>query len=114
MAGFCNIEVKREYRPCLLISKNETKKALFHTWEQNSQIIPPSPLAGGHGGGVISGVIGIVELENGEVIRVQPYQIQFLDNKIQEYAFPPDGSSHTENDNNKPSMLNTFLKDSYE
>ena len=96
MAAISDIEVKRELRPCLIINGDTEKKALFHIWEQNSQIIPPSPMVGGHGGGVICTVMGIVELEDGSVIRVSPYQIQFIDNKIQEYSFEPAGSSTEE------------------
>ena len=92
MATISDIEVKRELRPCLIVNGDTENKALFHMWEQNSQIIP-SPMVGGHAGGVISTVMGIVELEDGSVIRVAPYQVQFTDNKIQEYIFKPAGSS---------------------
>lgn len=96
MASLSDIEVKRELRPCLVHVKETKKKALFHLWEQNSQVI--SPLVGGHGGGVVSTLFGIVELEDGKVMRVAPHQIQFVDNKIQEcwYYCAPDGSCHAE------------------
>ena len=96
MAWISNIEISRELRPCLIINEEKEKKALFHMWEQSSMIIEPSPFVGGHGGGVNSAVFGIVELEDGSVRRVAPYQIQFTDNKIQEYSFKPAGSSPKE------------------
>lgn len=96
MAVMSDIKVSIELRPCLIVNGDTEKKALFHTWEQNSQIIYPSPMVGGNGGGVVSVIMGIVELEDGSVIRVAPYQIQFIDNKIQEYVFKPAGSSPEE------------------
>ena len=54
----------------------------FHMWEQYSEVIPPSPLIGGHSGGVVAGVFGIVEFEAG-VERVDPTKISFTD---QEHA----------------------------
>lgn len=88
MASMRDVEIKKELRPCLVRGNGKQKKALFHTWEQNSQIISPSVMVGGHNGGVVSFIMGVVESEAGEVIRVHPSQIQFVDNKIQEYAFP--------------------------
>ena len=37
-------------RPC----KVNGKKALFHTWSNKSQIVPPSALMGGDNGGVLN------------------------------------------------------------
>lgn len=50
----------------------------FHTWEQYSEVVPPSPLVGGHPGGTIAQVFGIVEFSDG-VRRVKPYDIEFVD-----------------------------------
>lgn len=50
----------------------------FHTWEQYSEIIPPSLLKGGHSGGVVSGIFGIVEFPEG-IERVNPDEIKFID-----------------------------------
>ena len=88
MAGF-RLEIV--LRPCLV----NGKKALFHTWEQQSQVIPPSPMVGGHSGGEIKLLFGIIEDENGQITRVNPTSIKFIDNKIQEYVFE-DGSSPKE------------------
>lgn len=91
MASLSSIEVKQELRPCLV----NGKKALFHRWEEYSTVIPPSIMVGGHGGGEIKLVYGIIEDEKGQVGRVNPTAIQFLDNKIQDYVFPA-GSSPEE------------------
>lgn len=51
-------------------------------------MIPPSITLGGHNGGVVSGVIGIVELEDGQIVRVtDPTAIRFTDNIFSEYSF---------------------------
>ena len=61
-------------RPCEVNSV----KAFFHCWEQYSEIIEPSFLKGGHSGGQISMVFGIVEFENGRVERIHPREIKFV------------------------------------
>lgn len=73
-----------EYRPCLIDGKT---KALFHRWEHWSEVIPPSPMVGGHGGGVIQGDFGIVEFKDGKIGKVLPGQIQFTDNIFKEFCF---------------------------
>ena len=78
------MEIKRELRPCILNGKG---KALFHMWEERSEILAPSLMVGGHAGGVLKNVAGIVELEDGQIIRVNHTSIRFLDNKFQEYVF---------------------------
>lgn len=70
-------------RPCIA----DGKKALFHNWEQWSEIVPPSPMIGGHGGGVIQGEFAIVEYEDGTVGKVLPIKIKFVDNLFKEYSF---------------------------
>ena len=50
----------------------------FHCWEQYSKPIEPSPMIGGHPGGVVSYTIGIVEFENG-ISRIDPTLIKFCD-----------------------------------
>ena len=56
------------------------KPALFHRWTDISQIVPPSNLIGGHGGGVVRGTYAIVEMEGGEVRQVEPYMVNFGEN----------------------------------
>lgn len=62
-----------QYRPCLI----NGRKALFHKWEHKSIVIPPSPLRGGHSGGVEAYDLAIVEYEDGTVGEVIPSSIQF-------------------------------------
>ena len=82
-------------RPCIV----DEKKALFHCWSQESEIIRPSPLKGGHSGGVVAGTFGIVEFENGDVCKVYPEKITFLDNGIfKEYVFIRDEDSERINE----------------
>ena len=64
-----------EYRSCVV----DGKKALFHKWTERSQVIPPSPMVGGHGGGVMKAPFGIIEYEDGKIAEVDPTSIQFLD-----------------------------------
>lgn len=77
MASVTDIEIKRELRPCIV----NGKKALFHTWEHISEPMPSNCQ------GVISCTMGIIEDERGNIIRVNPCSIKFIDNKIQEYCF---------------------------
>lgn len=74
------IEIKAELRPCIV----DGHKAFFHRWEQYSEIVPPSPMRGGHGGGVIARVLGIIELEDGKVLTAYPEEIRFTDRKGKE------------------------------
>lgn len=41
----------------------------FHMFEQNSEVIPPSIMVGGHRGGQLSYVMAIVEDSDGNVLR---------------------------------------------
>lgn len=75
--------LRRELRPCLV----KGEKGLFHEWEQFQEIIPPSPLVGGHNGGVIGRTLGLVEFENGEIRRIEPTMIKFTDTNFTEYCF---------------------------
>lgn len=65
-------------RPCSLVSGRE---AVFHKWIEKARIVDPSPMMGGHDGGVIRYTVGIVEYENGEVHECYPTEIRFTDRK---------------------------------
>lgn len=69
------METKIQLRPCIV---NNEKRALFHKWEHCSEIIPPSPLAGGHNGGVLEYDVAIVEYEDGTIREVMPKYIRFV------------------------------------
>lgn len=68
-------------------SKNYIKKfrALFHCWEQRSEVIPPSPMIGGHSGGTVTQVLGIIEREDGTIHKAYPEEIRFIDGDAKRY-----------------------------
>ena len=63
-------------------------KALFHCWNFRAELCDASPMIGGHPGGQVSGTFAIVEYEDGTVHEAEPTQIRFVDNAMNEYAFP--------------------------
>lgn len=73
MAGL-DMKIEWETRLCEV----DGELGYFHTWEQYAKIIDPSVRVGGHPGGQISWVFGIVEFKDG-VRRVDPYRIKFCD-----------------------------------
>lgn len=62
-------------RSCIVVDK----KAYFHRWIDKSKIIDPSPMIGGHNGGVIKFTVGLVEYEDGSVHECYPHEIKFTD-----------------------------------
>lgn len=73
-----------EYRPCFVnISDrrgiNEKKKALFHKWTYEQEPVESGVMKGSHPAGQLSTTQGIVEMEDGQVLMVMPYLIQFAD-----------------------------------
>lgn len=64
-----------EYRLCEV----DGKKALFHKWNDYSQVVEESPLIGGAPAGEIKYTLGLVEFENGVVDEVSPRRITFKD-----------------------------------
>ena len=74
MAGLSNIEIKKERRLCTV----DGELGYFHCWEHYSTVIEPSPMIGGHPGGTISYVLGIVEFPEG-VRKVTVDSIKFCD-----------------------------------
>lgn len=103
MAGFivenalrpCKVKfrIPDEKKPYTFKKEPEIKNALFHTWAHESSVVPESPLAGGHKGGVVSYTVGIVEFEDGTVHMLSPECITFIDDKHQEYSFPGEEGS---------------------
>lgn len=73
MAGL-NCEIKWETRLCEV----NGELGYFHCWEHWSNVIDASPLRGGHPGGQIGQVYGIVEFTDG-VRRIDPAKIKFCD-----------------------------------
>lgn len=63
------------------LCKVNDKYGYFHTWEHFSQPIEASIMIGGHPGGVVSYITGIVEFSDGSVRRVDPTRIIFVDDE---------------------------------
>lgn len=80
------IDICNKVRPCYV----HGERAMFHCWAQESYVVGPSLLVGGHNGGTVAFVKGIVEFENGGVSKVDPENIQFADGgSFEYYAFLP-------------------------
>ncbi|MDB1935121.1 MULTISPECIES: hypothetical protein [Clostridium] len=77
------MKIEFDLRPC----KVGDRKALFHKWSDKTRIVEPSPMIGGHQGGVLKYTVGIVEFENGQVGECLPYEIKFIDDEIKDYCF---------------------------
>lgn len=76
MAEYKGLKMNLEWEKRLC--KVDGELGYFHTWEQWSDVVEPSIMRGGHPGGSVSRVYGIVEFKDG-VRRVDPYQIKFCD-----------------------------------
>lgn len=74
MANFGDINIRYETRGCEV----NGRPGYFHCWEHWANVIDASPLRGGHPGGQVGQVYGIVEFSDG-VKRVDPVKIRFTD-----------------------------------
>lgn len=97
------ITIGIDYRPCIvhipeesvkcsggkmrIITREQNEKALFHCWSHRSEVVGESYLRGGHSAGQVSSTFAIVEFEDGTVHEVKPWNIRFVDNVMNEYAF---------------------------
>ena len=70
-----------EYRPCIV----KGRKALFHRWEDKSEI--RDAVLRGTSSGVLKGTLAIIEYEDGNVTECYPYEVRFCDGLINEYSF---------------------------
>jgi hypothetical protein len=74
---------ENEYRPCEVTiyhrTGEETKRALFHKWITEAQVVEESPLRGGHPAGQVMTTLALVEYEDGTVDAVSPGRVRFLD-----------------------------------
>lgn len=88
MAG---LYIETKLRPCYIVDKKGKEvtktKALFHCWDFISNVVDASPLIGGHPGGTIAYVMGIVEYEDGSINLVYPQSIQFVPCIFDEYCW---------------------------
>ena len=73
--GGMKFTVENVLRPCLV----DGKRALWHEWTTRQEIVPPSIMAGGHGGGQISATLALIEYEDGTAAEVYPSRVRFLD-----------------------------------
>ncbi len=88
------MKIEYEYRPCRIKVQERTKhgsstnvyEGLFHCWVSEKWV--HTPLMRDEVGGQMQSTYGLVELRTGEVRMFSPNQIQFLDSKMNEYAFP--------------------------
>ena len=78
---FYEIHRRNRFRLCMVDKevKREEKKALFHRWVEERQLMDASPMIGGHPGGEIATTLAIVEYMDGQVDKVPPASIRFLD-----------------------------------
>ena len=74
MAKFGDITIRYETRGCVV----NGRPGYFHCWEHWANVVGESALRGGHPGGQVGQVYGIVEFSDG-VKRVDPTQINFTD-----------------------------------
>ena len=74
MSAMSNITIRNELRLCEV----DGEVGYFHTWEHRANVVDASPMIGGHPGGQISYILGIVEFSDG-VKRVDPTSIKFGD-----------------------------------
>lgn len=68
-------KLKTENRKCIFKKEVYT----FHGFYQESNVIPPSPLVGGHSGGVIAYPVAIIENRRGKLMEVEATSIQFVE-----------------------------------
>lgn len=66
---------KAPFRPC----EADGKPAIFHRWVNESWVVQPSPMIGGHPGGTVRCTFALVEYEDGTVRKVEPENIKFTD-----------------------------------
>lgn len=71
-----------EMRTCLAGGK----PALFHRWCDVAEIVPPSPLRGGHQGGMVCDTFALVEYEDGSTAMTHYTKIKFTDNRAAQYC----------------------------
>lgn len=80
-------------RPCYWQScdKGSQKfKALFHQLITIQRPVPAGLTIGSAPGGQLSTVYAAIELENGTIRYVDPYEITFIDNSFGDYCWPDD------------------------
>ena len=75
------IEIGFKLRPCIV----SQQRALFHCWEQRSEVVPSSPMVGGHPDRAVNQILGIIEREDGTIHKAYPEEIRFIDGEVKRY-----------------------------
>ena len=74
-------------RPCLIDTEENLAKAWFHRWTERNEFIPPSPMIGGHSGGMLKYTFALVEFEDGHVGEVAPERVKFTDTEFRDTIY---------------------------
>ena len=62
-------------RPCFV----GDRKGMFHMWINEAYVCDGSMVIGGHPGGQVWSILGLVEFEDGHVEKIDPKNIRFAD-----------------------------------
>ena len=93
------------------LCKVKDEYGYFHTWEQYSQPVEASLMIGGHPGGIVSFIMGIVEFSDGSVKRVPIESIQFVDDVNEELKLHKESSNSETKFDAKKVMADLFADD---
>lgn len=87
------LQIVNTLRPCYYQNQNKGSqklKALFHQLTTIQRPVPGGLTIGSAPGGQLSTVYAVIELENGTIRYVDPYEITFIDNLFGDYCWPDD------------------------
>lgn len=74
------LETTAGMRPCVVERHGSNpQKAVFHCFGQFAEVIAPSLLKGGHGGGQLANIMAVVEYPDGKVDEIPAYCVRFTD-----------------------------------
>lgn len=83
------VERRDTRRMCVTNEILGSKRCLFHCWSTESRVVPPSNLRGGHSGGTISETVGILEFEDGSIMKLCTGDFKFIDGgQFKQWAWP--------------------------
>ena len=68
-------------RPCFVELGGKSERCLFHGFANVAQVVPPSPLRGGHQGGTVQDVLAVVETADGKIYKVYTESVTFADSE---------------------------------
>ena len=67
------------YRTCRITQGTDEYDAIFHRFERDTGIVVQEDGTGNPHSAVVTRLIGIVERADGQIVLVEPEQIQFMD-----------------------------------